>query len=155
GVLSLSLADGEPLWEFTPPDPPLITVQPLSDNRLSAFRLTSTCLFFLQGQRRLFVLDANSGRLLWNHWAPAAQVRPVYHGGRFNPLYHAGDDWLVLQTGGGKRLVLESRTGRLVGECPGPENPWLQAPLALEERRLCLASGDRQVVLFDPATGKN
>jgi outer membrane protein assembly factor BamB/tetratricopeptide (TPR) repeat protein len=155
GVLCLSLADGQPLWEFTPPDSPLITVPLLSDNRLSAFRLTSTCLYFLQGQRRLFALDANSGRLLWSLWAPAAQVRPVYPGGRFNPLYHAGDDWLVLQTGGGKRLVLESRTGRLVRECPALESPWLQAPLALEERRLCLASGDRQVVLFDPATGKN
>jgi hypothetical protein len=155
GVLSLSLLTGKPLWEFTTPAYPLVNKPYPSDNHLSAFRQTSTRLFFLQGERRLFALDANCGRVLWSHWAPAAQIRPEYPGGRFHSLYHAGEDWLVLQTGGGKRQILESDSGRLRYYSSRTENRWLQAPVAFGERRICLAPDAGQILMFDPATGKN
>jgi hypothetical protein len=64
-------------------------------------------------------------------------------------------DWLVIQTGGGKRLVLESATGRLHYSSPDAEDLWLQAPIALSNGRVCLAPDSGQTILFDPATTQN
>jgi outer membrane protein assembly factor BamB len=164
-VSCLGLASGKRLWEFAAPDYPLITKPSFNDTQLSAFRLTAARLFLLQGERRLFALDAASGQVLWSHWAPAGPTRggtggltprrSPAPGGRFNPLYHADPEHVVVQTGGGKRLVLDSRTGRLLRESTRGENIWLEPPLALAEGRLCLIPDSGHVVLFDPRTGKN
>jgi outer membrane protein assembly factor BamB len=123
------------------------------DFDLSAFRHTRTHLFFLQGERRLFALDAQNGRVSWSHWAPGGQVRPAGPAGRFNPFYHADDQWVVIQAGN-QRLVLDSRTGRLTHAAAGDAPAWTGPPLALANGCLCLPAGAGRVVLFDPATGK-
>jgi outer membrane protein assembly factor BamB len=111
-------------------------------------------LFFLEEGRRLFGLDADSGRVLWAQWAPAAQVEPVFPGGRFYPRYNAGEEWVVLQTTAGKLLVFDSSTGRRVHEGLTNGLPWRRPPRALDERRICLVPDARHLVLFDPAAGK-
>jgi outer membrane protein assembly factor BamB len=149
-VQCLSQADGKRLWEFAVPP----SFRSSGDSDLCGFHLTRTTLFCLVGDRRLIALDADTGQVLWSRWAPGAQVRPLLPAGRFNPLYHAGEKWIVVQTGSGKLLVLNARSGRLVHEVASP-SPWTQAPLPLAEDLLCLARDSRQVVLFDPAAGKD
>ncbi len=141
GVQCRGLSDGRLVWEFVPAAP-----------LLAAFRLTRTRLFCLQGEGRLWALDAAGGRVLWDRWAPGARVRPASPAGRFNPHYHAGEQWLVVLTGG-KRLVLDAGTGRVLHEAPAGA-PWQRPLLALDERRLVVAVDARHVVLFDPAVGK-
>jgi outer membrane protein assembly factor BamB len=156
GIHGLRLADGETLWEHAAGPLGEDYGPPLADaggGKLAAFQQVDSRLFFLQDERRLFALDAESGRVLWTCWAPAARLNPPYPGGRFYPRYHAGADWLVVQTGGGQRWVLESRTGQKVHEAPTNPEPWPRAPLALDDGRVCLVPNTRQVVVFDPATG--
>jgi outer membrane protein assembly factor BamB/tetratricopeptide (TPR) repeat protein len=154
GVCCLTLADGRLAWEFrAPPSPPAEPGRE-SEGGLSAFRRTRTRLYCLQDECRLLAFDAAAGRVVWAHWAPAAHVLPEYPGGRFNPGYHAGEKWVVVQTGGGKRLVLDSRTGRVIHETAAEAPPWARPPLALDERRVCLVPDADRVTLFDPQSGK-
>lgn len=147
-IQGLRLADGEELWEFlgASTDPPL--------GALSAFHLATGRLFFLQGERRLFALDASSGDVLWNQWAPAARVQPVDLGGRFYPLYHAGRETVVVQTTGGQRLVLEAGTGRRLQDAVTSKPAWPRSPLPLDERRICLIPDARHFAMLDASSGK-
>ena len=157
GVHGLSLADGDVLWSFL--------VVPRSGDglgqgtatalpeALSGFHLAASRLFFLQGERRLFTLDVESGRVVWARWAPGAQVEPLLPAGRFHALYHADEDWVVVQTTAGKLLVLDSRSGRLLHETITSEHCWPRSPRAIE-RLVCLVTDPRHIVLFDPAAGK-
>jgi tetratricopeptide (TPR) repeat protein len=155
GVHCLSLADGSPLWEFRRPGLPLVNPVEKADSQLAAFRLTGSSFFCLQDGRRLFALDAASGRILWSHWAPAAQLRPLYPGGRFNSLYYADDRWLVVQTGGLRRWVINVKTGQRVHETAADRAFWQRPPQPVGGGRLCLVPDPGRVVLFDPATGKD
>jgi outer membrane protein assembly factor BamB len=158
----LRLADGGLLWELHIPGSSYPVSAPDATEEagewkratLSGFQLTSARLFFLQGERQLFALDAESGRILWQRWAPAAQVRPPYPAGRFQPHYHAGEERLVVQTSGGKRLILDSQTGRLLHEAETSRDPWPRPPRALDGQRVCLVTDSRHVVLLDLASGK-
>ncbi len=149
GVQALGMANGRVLWECSPPGD-----REGAEDGLNCFQLAAGRLFFLQGNRRLFALDALSGRVLWDHRAPGAGLQLPYPGGRFNPHYHAGRDWVILQTMGGRVEVLEGDTGRprTAGERRTPL--WPQAPLPVDEHHLGLVAGVRQVELFEPATGK-
>jgi outer membrane protein assembly factor BamB len=153
GVASLSLADGMVWWEFLAP-PDREGVEP-SRSSLGHFQLAAGRLFFLQDERRLFALEVDSGRIQWSQWAPAAHLARDFPGGRFHPLYHASKEWVVIQTSGGRRLVLASPTGRRSFASDTPFAAWSRPPLALDERRLCLVQGQDQVALFDPAVAKD
>jgi outer membrane protein assembly factor BamB/tetratricopeptide (TPR) repeat protein len=155
GVQSLSLTDGSLLWEFTPPSLPLVSYSPRSAGRLVAFQLTRSSVYFLEDGRRLFALDADSGAVRWSRWAPAAQVRPLFPAGRFNPLFYADERWLVVQVGSLKRWVLDRKTGRVVRQTAADKSFWVRRPRPVGAGRLCLVPDPGQVVLFDPATGKD
>lgn len=148
GVQGLSLDDGSLLWDFVPPED-------LSPNAgLNAFHLTSTRLVFLQGEHHLFALDAGTGRLLWNHPAAGSAVHPMLPGGRFHNLFHAGEEWVVIQSTGGQQLIFESATGRLVHQTETGGKLWPQPPVPVDESRLGLVVDSPRVMLLDAATGK-
>ncbi|MCI0462681.1 MAG: PQQ-binding-like beta-propeller repeat protein, partial [Gemmataceae bacterium] len=156
-IRSLRLADGEPLWKCDlRPEclDPQSRLPSLEETTLSAFQLAGSRLFFLQGQCRFFAVAADHGQVLWTCWAPAARLRPPAPAGRFHSRYHASANWLVVQTSGGERWILDSQTGRKLHEAPTSSEPWPRAPLALDEHRICLIPDARQIVLFDGTTGK-
>jgi outer membrane protein assembly factor BamB len=148
---------GKMLWRFRAPSPPLALVDPTrtGDLDLSAFRHTRTQLFFLQGERRLFALDAQTGRVAWSFWAPGGRARALLPAGRFNPFYHADDKWVVMQAGSGQWLAIDSPTGRLIHQSAASAAIWKGPPVAVADGRLCLPAGPGRVVLYDAATGKN
>lgn len=111
-------------------------------------------LFVLHEGRRLLALEAGTGRVLWERWAPAAAVRPLPPGGCFHPHFHADERHVVLQTGMGLRYILESRTGSLRHETDTSRAPWPHPPQPLAGDRLCLVPDAQRVVCLDPTTGK-
>ena len=111
GVRCLDLK-GASLWEYSAPAwgqqrPPL-----------SAFRLASSRLFFLQGGRRLFALESATGRILWTHEERSAFLQPPDVAGRFAPGYRVGAETVELPGAG---WCLNSRTGRKLYRL-GPES---------------------------------
>jgi outer membrane protein assembly factor BamB len=122
---------------------------------LSGFHLSRTRLFCLQDESRLLAFDVHSGKVVWSHWAPAARVDPLDGAGRFLSMYYAGDSCVVVQTGAGKQLVIDSETGRIIHETAATGSCWRRAPLAIDERRIAQVPSPDRVVLFDPQTGKN
>jgi outer membrane protein assembly factor BamB len=149
GCCGLRLADGAPLWGWRRTDLALGA----NAEELTTFRLAGPRLFFFQGLRRLFALAVDSGEVLWAAWAPGARFHLPSPVGRFWPRYHADEHWLVVQTTGGQRWILESRTGRRVHETKASADPWPQSPLPLDGR-LCLLASPRRIVQLDLASGK-
>jgi outer membrane protein assembly factor BamB len=154
-VLCLSQADGKVLWEFAAPAFTSGLASLTADGDLGAYHANSTSVLCLQGERRLLVLDADTGRVIGSHWAPGAGVRPWYPAGWFNSLFYPGEKWTVLQTGTGTQWVIDNRTGRLVHETAGGPALWLQPPLVVDQDQICMARDASHVVLLSPATGKD
>src|SRR5207237_10518327 len=105
GVVCLGTADGRRLWEYDAPQRWSGRPSPL----LSAFRLVGGRLYFLQGQRRLFCLDAETGDVLWTRWAPGAVLRPPDISEQFSDDYQASERTVALP---GVGWLLDARPGR-------------------------------------------
>src|SRR5262249_41744059 len=106
GIASLSLSDGRLLWDY--PAPRLEGKRP----ELSAFRLASGRLFFLQENLQLFALNAATGQVLWTRWASSAFLRHPDQTGSLGPDFKVGERIMtvpelgeVLDTQGGKKLA--------------------------------------------------
>jgi outer membrane protein assembly factor BamB/tetratricopeptide (TPR) repeat protein len=160
-IQGLRLADGAIVWQLQVPGPDyLMRISGLPEaedggpDRLDAFRLSASRLFFLQGRRRLFALDADSGRVLWIQWAPGGPVRPLAPAGRFYPFYHAGEERLIVQTSGGKLWVLDAATGQRIQEMATCRTPWPQPPQVLDPGRVSLVTDARHVLLFNPSAAR-
>jgi outer membrane protein assembly factor BamB len=136
--------DGGVLWSW---------VREPAGGPLTNFRLAGGRLFFLRDGRRLGTVDAETGAILWETAAPAANLGLPYPSGRFFSRYHAGEDWVVAQTADARLWVIESRTGRRVHELETSPEPWPRSPLPLGEGRLCLVTDPRTVILLNPAAG--
>jgi outer membrane protein assembly factor BamB len=150
GVFCLRLADGKIQWTCFLPKSPTA-----DQSVLSEFRREDSRLFFFQDQCRLFAIDVRAGQMLWNYWAPAAEIRPLLPGGRFHPFYHVGNERLLVQTSMGKAWLVDGRTGRTIREAAtGDQGTWLQPPAPLDDRCLCVVPDARRVVMLDMASGK-
>jgi cellulose synthase operon protein C len=145
GVACLRAEDGVRSWLFPAP---ARAHEPLSD-----FRLAGGRVFCLQGLRRLFALDADTGSVLWARWAPGAPFRLPAPRGRFNPAYHAGAD-IVLAQAANHLWALDAPTGRLRHNSRTPASPWPRPPLALDEHTFCLVPDADTVLLFRTDTGR-
>jgi outer membrane protein assembly factor BamB len=145
GIDVRRLADGQQVWQFAG----ATGMAPLS-----GFRLAGGRLLCLRSERQLLALDAESGEVLWSRWAPGARIRPVEPGGRFFPLYHAGKEWVMLQTAGGRCGILHGETGELAHDLPTSRSPWPCPPVALDERHICLVPDAHHVLGLDLRSGK-
>jgi outer membrane protein assembly factor BamB/tetratricopeptide (TPR) repeat protein len=164
GIACLHRDDGELLWHFPAPlssrypsaslDDVRVIRDPQAPEPLAAFRLVSGRLFFLQGQRRLFAVNAETGAVLWDRWAPGAGLRLSFPQGRFSPCYHAGAETVLVQMAG-RRWLLDAATGRLILQAPDGGELWQRPPLELDERTLCVTPDSRHVVLLDARKGKS
>jgi outer membrane protein assembly factor BamB len=134
-------------------------------------------LFFLQGQRRLFAMDAETGAILWDRWAPDGALRLSPPRSCFSSCYYAGAETVLLQASR-RRWLLDAATGRTLHEVPDSRsvwqltfdgkvanmvelfeaaetgNLWQRPPLRLDKRNLCIIAGNRHVVLMDARTGQ-
>jgi hypothetical protein len=163
GIACLRRDDGKLLWHFPAPvsgryptsafDDFRVVRDPQEPEPLTAFHLVSGRLFFLQGQRRLFALNAEGGTVLWDRWAPDAELHLPFPQGRFSPCYHADTATVLVQTTG-QRWLLDAAAGRLIHQAPDGRELWHYPPLEVDERTLCVAADNRHLVLLDARTGQ-
>ncbi len=163
GVACLHRGTGRLLWHFPAPvsgrsmhlcrDEVRVVLDPRPPGPLTAFRLAAGRLFFLQDQRRLFALHAETGAVLWDRWAPDAQLHLPFPQGCFSPCYYASAQTVLIQMAG-RRWLLDAATGRTIHEAADTHDLWPQAPLELDERTLCVTPDNRQVVLLEAQSGR-
>lgn len=154
GVACLRRGEGELIWQFSAPaggrgsmvDRPV--VQPLS-----AFQIAAGRLFFLQGQRILFALNAETGAVLWRQPAADAGFGLPYPRGHFSPCYHAGAETVLVQMPG-RTWLFDASSGRKIHQDAAPTELWTQPPLELDPRSWCVAFDRGHVGLIDAATGR-
>jgi outer membrane protein assembly factor BamB/tetratricopeptide (TPR) repeat protein len=163
GVACLRREDGQRLWYF--PAPALarypaasaaglrVVQDPRPPEPLTEFRLIARRLYFLQGQRRLFALRAETGEVLWDRWAPDGRFHLPSPQGCFSPCYHAGAKTILVQAAG-RRWTLDAPTGRTIQETSDSQGLWQRPPLELDAQTLCVVPDNRHVRLLDAATGK-
>jgi outer membrane protein assembly factor BamB/tetratricopeptide (TPR) repeat protein len=147
GVHALTVDEGVLLWDFA-------AESKEDEQRLTRYRLAAGRVFFLQGDRHLVALDAESGQTLWTRWAPAARLNLPFPGGRFFHAEPVGNDRLLLQTSGGRLWLLDARTGETLQDLETSRQPWPRSPLVLDDRLVCVVPDTYHVVLVDAATGK-
>jgi outer membrane protein assembly factor BamB len=143
GVAALHPADGRLHWTF------------LAAPTFSAFQIAGSRLFVLEGGQRLIALEVATGEVSWARWAPAAGLGWPSPSGQFNPNYHATNERLLLQIGGGRRSLLDATTGRQIQQAEGSPRQWMQKPLALDCQldRVCVTPGPNRVALLNMRTG--
>ena len=155
--------DGRIVWQFAAPPPSrtlpdeaglVLTADAGRGDPLGDFHLIGGRLCLVQGERRLIVLDAESGRALWARRALGAGLRQPYPGGRFLHVAPVGGDLLLVQTAGGHRWLLDAATGRRLHDDPTASEPWPRPPVPLADGRVLLTPDARTVVLLDPASDR-
>jgi outer membrane protein assembly factor BamB len=151
-------SDGRELWKFADPNLPAAARLGAGGEAdyysFSQFHLSGGLLFFLQGNRRLLAIDVDSGRVLWTRSAPSALIRPAPPSGEFVRHFYADSNYVVIQTSGGRGLILESSTGREILPIQSDGELWQQPPLMVGERQLCLVAGSRRIASVDLSTGR-
>ena len=163
GAAGLRVDDGRVAWDY--PAPPASrtfaaetgTVLAPGNRRadsLDHFQLLTGRVYFVQGERRLFALDAKNGRVLWVHRAPDAGLRQPYPDGRFFHVEAASADVLLAQTSGGRRWLIDAATGAILHEGATAQEPWPRAPVRSPEGVFVTPDAD-SVVLLDPASGRD
>jgi hypothetical protein len=113
---------------------------------LTDFHLVGGRLFLVQGERRLFALDAAAGDVLWARRAPGSGLRQPYPDGRFWHVSPASDDVILVQTSGGRRWLLDAAAGRLLHDDPTSPEPWPRDPLRLPEGGDLITTDARTIV---------
>ena len=163
GVAGLRRDKGELLWHFPAPaagryprashDEVRVVLDPRQPEPLTYFRLAAGRLFFLQGQRRLFAMNTETGEILWDRWAPDGALRLSPPRSCFSACYHAGAETVLVQASR-RRWLLDAATGQVLDEAADSSELWRRSPLQLDEHALCVISDPRQVRLLDSRTGK-
>jgi outer membrane protein assembly factor BamB len=161
GVACLHRERGQLLWHFPAPvfgryprapcDEVRVVLDPQPPEPLTDFRLEAGRLFFLQGQRRLIALNAETGAVLWDRWAPDGPLRLLYPHGCFSSCYHAGAETVLVQMAG-RSWLLNAATGRQLHESAESRDLWRRPPLELDKRTVCVTPDNRHIVLLDTQT---
>jgi outer membrane protein assembly factor BamB len=149
GVVALQRADGREVWTFSA----LSTAAEWRafGHELSAFRLTETTLFFLQGRRRMIALDVIPGRMVWSRGAPGWFLDLPPPAGRIGQHYYVDDAHLLLEHSGGLPMLLSAKCGAPSARSPGGQSPWAQPPVFASEGQVFFAPDPRHLVRFDLA----
>jgi outer membrane protein assembly factor BamB len=109
----------------------------------------------VQGDRRIYALDAEKGRVLWTRWAPGARLRQPYPYGRFFHVFPVNAEMLLVQTSGGRRWLLDAATGAVLHDAPTASEPWPRSPVLLPDGGVCITPDAESVLLLDPASGRD
>lgn len=160
GVSRLRQQDGAVLWEVTLPDPrPLPDrfperrrpelFQPNITTNFSGFRVGGTKIFFLHGPR-LLAADIETGRVLWQQWAPGA---PLSHAS-FLPDYLATHDAVLIQTSSGQLRLLDARSGTIRFRRQTATSPWTSPPILANHRHAVVPFEAERLVCLDLTDGR-
>jgi outer membrane protein assembly factor BamB len=165
GVAGVRCEDGQRMWLLPAPVQGRYPASPqagetgvrvvtdaLRPEPLAEFRLAGGRVVCLQGERRLLVIEAKSGRVLWQRLAPGAEFAAPFPFGRFAPGYYAGPETILAQASG-RSWTLDTAGGRVLAEAPSPIAPWARRPVAVDAETVCLVPDARSVAFVQASTG--
>lgn len=115
GVCCLRMQDGVEVWHYHLP----LLPTPQEEEPVPRFQATAKALLVFQGNRRLLVLDPETGELLWLRWAPAAFLGDTTLG--FRPEGIVGPAWVLLSLEDGTTWRVDPRTGATLNSYPPAE----------------------------------
>ena len=154
GVACLRRVDGELVWQFSAPVGGRGSlVDARTPEALTAFAIAGGRLFFLQGAKSLFALNAETGAVLWRQPAADAGFGLPYPRGHFSSCYHAGPETVLVQMPG-RTWLLDASSGRKIHQDAAPAELCTQPPLELDTRTLCAAFDRGHVGSIDARTGR-
>jgi outer membrane protein assembly factor BamB len=148
GAAGLRPADGQIIWRYDAPDA-------LHADPHGNFHLLGGRLYFIQGQRRIYALNTEDGRVLWTRWAPGARLYQPYPYGRFFHVFPVNAEVLLVQTSGGRRWLLDAATGAILHDAPTTSEPWPRSPITLPDGGICIVTDAESILLLDPASGRD
>ncbi|MGE3805164.1 MAG: PQQ-binding-like beta-propeller repeat protein [Gemmataceae bacterium] len=146
-VSAFRLDDGALVWNWQPaaagwwqtgPQPGVTRVA-LVDDRL----------VFLLGERRLVALNAESGEVAWSRLATNADLALPPPAGRFLAQWLATRGRVLVHTASGKRLLLDSRTGRVLDDATTPGATWPAPPHLVDRHQACIVFNRSKLLLID------
>jgi outer membrane protein assembly factor BamB/tetratricopeptide (TPR) repeat protein len=150
GAACLRQDDGGIIWDFAVPT--LFAGQPPAE--LGSFQLADGRFFFLAQGQWLFVLDAESGVVLWQRSAPGAGLDLPSPLGRFNPAFIARDTTVLIQPTLNRTLLLNAANGQTIQALTYPDGSWWPNALSREDFAFCLAPNGRTIIQIGGATGR-
>jgi outer membrane protein assembly factor BamB len=150
GLACVRREDGRCLWKVQ------WDRERLPGHSANGFHLQSGRVYVLQGDRRLLVYQAETGRLLWSQWAPGGMLGTAVPEARFHAHFRVLDDAVLLQTRTGRRWLLDAATGRFLQDAPTDREPWPRVtfdPGNGADPPPCLVREGGRIVRLDPASG--
>jgi outer membrane protein assembly factor BamB len=108
----------------------------------------------MQGERRLLAYDVETGRRLWEKWAPGGMLGNGVPEGRFLPGYRVQDSAVLVQTGTGRRWLLDPATGRCLHDAPTDRAPWPAVTGDGSTPLPWLIQEEEAIVRLNPKTGQ-
>jgi hypothetical protein len=103
----------------------------------------------------LLAFDAETGRLLWEKWAPGGMLGDALPEGRFLGGYRVFDKTLLVQTGTGRRWLLDAGSGRCLQDAPADRQAWPVVSRDGRSANLCLIREGEKIVRLNANYGKD
>jgi outer membrane protein assembly factor BamB len=163
GLEAVHAFNGKRLWTFaapllgrepgTPGGEVRVVRDPLPAEPFTEFHLAGGRVFAVQGERRLLALDALTGRVLWQRWAPGAAFGMPAPRGRYLVVLPVGEDNLLAQASA-RRWLLDAATGKVRHEVRCPLERWPRDPVLLDNDRVCVVCDSRRIDLLDAKSAK-
>ncbi|MFO0928734.1 MAG: PQQ-binding-like beta-propeller repeat protein [Gemmataceae bacterium] len=157
GLAAVDEVRGERTWVFLAPPggryPASPDVRVRGDGPSVPFTLfhrQADRLIALQGERRLLALDAGTGRVLWQRWAPGAHFEMPSPRGRFFHLLPLGADRLLAQASG-RLWLLDASTGATCHDRATTVEPWPRPPVVLGADRVSVVTAAGLDVIAVPS----
>jgi outer membrane protein assembly factor BamB len=159
GLAGLRRVDGGVIWEFHSPQTrlyprgpsgPSVIIEPGPTVPLGSFSLAGGRVFCLQGGR-LLAVDAETGRALWQRWAPGGLLEQTRG---FAPHLVASEKTVLVRPASGRRWLLDAASGKLLLDKKEGSTPWLRPPLTLGTDAVAVMPSANRVELVDPQTGR-
>lgn len=156
GVAAIEAQDGARVWDFLAPSrrrypaDPDLSVPDQAAPPLTAFQRQADRLVVVQGERRLLCLEARTGRVRWQRWAPGAHFEMAPPRGRFLHLLPLGDELLLTQASG-RLWLLDGRSGTIRRDVPTTVEAWPRPPVVLAADRVSIITTTRIDVLAVPS----
>ncbi len=120
----------------------------------SRFHQQADRLYWTADDRRLLAGNFQTGQLLWQKWAPGGMLGDAVPDGRFLPGWRVLDRTILVQTGTGRRWLLDADTGHCLHDAPADRQPWPRLTGDGSGPLPCLIREGEKIIRLNPPTGK-
>ncbi len=145
-ITSVKASDGTVRWQFECPN---------SKDSFEGGSLVGSRYVACLGTRCVLALDLATGHLAWlrdSLGRPRYREFTIDSSPRFNPLFLAVGEVVILQKDDGERWTLGADTGRILHTAPTCPTPWTTPPTVTPDGCVLIADGAGLVVALEPSS---